>query len=95
MYYSCFYIITAYLAKHEIKTTTHNGVKSKFNQELIKSKKLEIKYGKIFNKLFGLRQDADYEDFQKIEEEDILPILDDISELIKRVEKLIEKENGG
>lgn len=37
LYYSCFYIVSAYLVLKGIKSTTHSGLKSAFNQELIKS----------------------------------------------------------
>lgn len=40
LYYACFYIVSAYLVANGIKATTHTGLKSAFNQELIKSGKL-------------------------------------------------------
>ena len=55
MYYACFYIVSAYLAKREIKATTHSGLKATFNRELVKTGKVDREDGKLFNKLFGIR----------------------------------------
>lgn len=93
LYYACFYMILAYFASAEIKTATHNGVKTKFNQELIKSGKIDQYYGRAFNKLFGIRQDADYEDFQPLRKEDLQPIVQDVFQLMEMIEQLIIKEN--
>ncbi len=50
-----FYIISAYLVKNNMEAFTHNGIKSKFNNELIKKEIIEKKYGQLYNKLFNLR----------------------------------------
>ncbi|HFA47792.1 MAG TPA: HEPN domain-containing protein [Bacteroidetes bacterium] len=66
LYYACFYIVSAYLAKKEIRATTHTGLKTIFNKELVKSGKIDKEDGIVFNQLFGIRQEADYEDFQSV-----------------------------
>ncbi len=91
LYYACFYMATAYLVFYEIKAITHTGVKTKFNQELIKTGRLDRKYGVIYNKLFALRQDADYEDFNLIDQKDIASILQGVEEIIGILKKLIEE----
>ena len=89
MYYACFYIVSAYLAEKEQKSATHSGLKSAFNQELIKTGKINQSEGILFNKLFGMRQDADYEDFIDAEESELTPLLPKIRVLIKDIESLI------
>lgn len=71
MYYACFYVVSAYVVKTNSKVSTHSGLKAIFNKELVKTGKVEQENGKLFNQLFGLRQEADYEDFSPIEKEDI------------------------
>ncbi len=93
MYYACFYIVSAYLAKRELKATTHSGLKTNFNRELVKTGKVSQEDGKLFNKLFGIRQEADYEDFVEIEEEDLKPLIPKIKALIDEIEKIIKEEN--
>ena len=92
LYYSCFYLVSAYLAKREIKATTHSGLKTNFNKELVKTGKVNKEDGKLFNKLFGIRQEADYEDFYAVEEEDIKPLVPKIKVLIKEIERIIDEE---
>ena len=59
MYYACFYAISAYLALKDLNSATHSGLKSSFNRELVKTGKVEMEDGALFNKLFGMRQEAD------------------------------------
>jgi uncharacterized protein (UPF0332 family) len=44
----------------------------------------------LFNRLFELRQEADYDDFVKMEEEDIKPLIPDIEALINQIESIIK-----
>jgi len=81
------------LAKRGMKATTHSGLKTNFNKELVKTGKIDKEDGRLFNKLFGIRQEADYEDFTKIEEEDLKPLIPKIKALIGEIEKLIKEEN--
>lgn len=92
MYYACFYIVSAYLAKREIRATTHSGLKSTFNKELVKTGKVDREDGKLFNQLFAIRQEADYEDFHVIGREDIEPLIPKIRSLIEDIEKIIKDE---
>ncbi len=89
LYYASYYMISAYLADREIKTTTHSGVKTKFNQELVKTGKIERDLGIAFNKLFAMRQDADYEDFQEIEEKEVKPMTAQVQKLLEELETLL------
>jgi len=92
LYYACFYIVSAYLAKQDLKATTHAGLKTIFNKELVKTGKVDREDGRLFNNLFGLRQEADYEDFYNVNEEDIEELLPKIQALIRDVEIIIKDE---
>lgn len=89
LYYACFYIVSAYLAKQEIEAVTHSGLKSAFNKELVKTGKVDKEDGILFNKLFNMRQEADYEDFHSMRQVDILPLLPKIKSLIAEIENII------
>ncbi|MBK8655171.1 MAG: hypothetical protein IPN20_14985 [Haliscomenobacter sp.] len=43
----------------------------------------------MFNRLFAIRQQADYEDFADIHPEEIQPLLSKINDLIQDIEQLI------
>jgi uncharacterized protein (UPF0332 family) len=92
LYYACFYIVSAYLAKRDIRATTHSGLKAAFNKELVKTGKVSREDGKLFNKLFSLRQEADYEDFHAMEKEDVEPLLPKIESLLEEIENILNTD---
>lgn len=92
MYYACFYIVSAYLSCKGLKATTHSGLKTIFNKKLIKTGKIDKEDGKLFNKLFGLRQIADYDDFYVISKIEIEHLIPKIEILISQIEQIIELE---
>ena len=83
-------MISSYVVKNGFDASTHTGLKSIFNQELVKTGKISKEEGKLFNKLFGMRQEADCEDFNEINENDLNPLISKVDELIQHLEKLIE-----
>ncbi len=89
LYYACFYAVHALLLKHNIETLTHNGTKTKFFQEFIKTGIIEKEYGKLYTDLFVWRQEVDYSDFAKLDSEKVLPLINKIGALIKIIEKLL------
>lgn len=92
LYYSCFYIASAYLVINSIQANTHVGIKRIFNKELIATGLLESNNGLLYNRLFNLRQDADYRDYADVTRKEIEPMIVEVEELIQQMTKLIEKE---
>lgn len=90
LYYSCFYAVLALLLKNEIETRTHNGARTKFSNEFIKTGKIDIKYGKLFSKLFDYRQKGDYGDLFNFDESMVLPLVDQVKEFIAEIKKFID-----
>lgn len=95
LYYACFYIVSAYMALKGVKPATHAGLKSTFNRELVKTGKIDPAEGLLFNKLFSIRQQADYEDFVDVQPDEITPLLPRIREMIREIEGVIESETDG
>lgn len=91
LYYACFYVASAYLILYEIEASTHKGIKTAFNNNLIKTGKLSKEFGQLYNKLFNLRQDADYRDFKEVKGEKIIPLMAEVELLIQEIEGLINK----
>ena len=89
LYYSCFYAASAYLIKNDFEASTHVGVKRLFNKELIKSNALSTSEGQLYNKLFNLRQDADYRDFADLSEDEIKPMILMVENLIHQIIQII------
>lgn len=88
-YYACFHIISAFALHGGHKATTHSGLKVIFNKELILTGQLSKEDGRLFNYLFTMRQEADYEDLLDFQEADIVPLIIPVGELIESTRKLL------
>lgn len=77
LYYACFYAVLALLAKNNMDTYTHKGVKTMLSQHFIKSGLVETVWGKLYQKLFDNRNEADYEDFIDFDEEKVGEFIED------------------
>ena len=91
LYYGCFYATSAYLVVNGHKAFTHSGIKSSFNKELIKTKLLPTSNGLLYNKLFSIRQDADYRDYKDVTKEEIEPLIKETEGLVSQIEGLVSK----
>lgn len=90
MYYACFHVVSAYLAFKDLHAVTHAGLKAAFNLELVKSGKVDRADGLLFNRLFSIRQQADYEDFVNLDASEIVPLIPKVKQLIEDVVRIIE-----
>lgn len=50
---------------------------------------LEKDYGRLFSRLFELRQSGDYDDLYDATEEEIVPFISKTADFVKRMEELI------
>jgi uncharacterized protein (UPF0332 family) len=89
LYYACFYAISAYFVQQNLKAFTHAGLKSAFNKELVQHGKVGLAEGRLFNQLFSFRQDADYKDFVKFEDNEVAQIFPEVEKMVKTLEKLV------
>ncbi len=89
LYYSLFYVVSAYLAKNDLVSKTHAGALHHFNKEIVKPGKIDKSYAKSYAKAFQMRQVGDYGDLEEFTLEDLNAIQPAIIELIKQVKQLI------
>ena len=89
LYYSCFYAVIALLLNNDIETRTHDGARTKFSNEFIKTGTLDKKYGKLFVKLFDYRQKGDYGDLFDFDDKIVLPLVDQVKDFLTEIKKLI------
>ena len=90
LYYACFYAVSALLAKYELSSSKHSGIKSLFNQHIIKKKILGSAKGKLYNQLFEARQEGDYVDFVSFNRDLVEPWVLNVENFIKDVKHLAE-----
>ena len=91
LYYAAYYAVSALLIKSGMNAKTHAGLKTQFYQHFVKTGKIEIRLGKVYDELFDFRQQGDYGDFFDLSEEDVLPLLKPVEELIEAVNEEINK----
>jgi uncharacterized protein (UPF0332 family) len=66
-----------------INTKSHDGLKTKFLQIYIKTKVIDIEYGKLYSRLIDWRQESDYSVYVDFEENDVMPIIDKVERFNK------------
>lgn len=90
LYYSSYYAVSALLLKMDIETRTHNGARTKFSDEFIKTGLIDKKFGKLFSQLSDYRQKGDYGDLYDFEAIIVLPLVDEVKDFISEIGKLIK-----
>lgn len=63
LYYSSYYLVSALLFKNDINAETHNGVKTQFFLNFVKTGIVGKELGRLYSHLFDWRQESDYADF--------------------------------
>ena len=91
LYYACFYAVLALLAKNDMDTYTHKGVKVTLSQHFIKSGLVDVVWGKLYQKLFDNRNEADYEDFIDFDEEKVGVFMEDVDHFITLITSLAKQ----
>ena len=89
LYYSCFYMVNALLIKNDLSFLSHNGVKTEFHRSFVKKGLVTKDSGKTYSRLFNLRQEGDYIDFQRFNQEDIEPFIEDVKTFLNEIESII------
>jgi uncharacterized protein (UPF0332 family) len=89
LYYSCFYVVTALLAKDGMSSGKHTGVRSLFNLHYVKTGKVPKDIAQIFNDLFEKRQEGDYIDFVRFDEKQVKPLIPDAKKLLNHIKSII------
>ena len=87
LYYASFYAVIALLLKHNIETQSHDGARTQFGLNFIKTGKIDVEFGKLFSKLFDYRQKGDYGDLFDFDEELTKPLLEKVRLFIETIEK--------
>jgi uncharacterized protein (UPF0332 family) len=84
LYYALFHAASALLLTKGFVTHTHKGVLVQMNLQFVKTGVLDKEDGVLLSQLFCLRQEADYEDFIEMTEEQV-------NDFIPRTRLLLDK----
>jgi len=86
LYYASYYAVSALLMDADLNPSTHNGVKSYFSEQFVKTNRVDKEFGKIYSQLFTWRQKSDYDDLFDFTEDKVMPYFKPVSDLIKIIE---------
>jgi len=89
-YYAIFHATRALLALDKFDTKKHSGVIAYFNQNYIKTGKIEVKYGKILTLAENIRIKSDYDDFYIADKKQAEEQLSHAREFIEKMETYIK-----
>jgi len=90
LYYACFYMVYALLIqKIDVRAKTHSGIKTLFGLHIVKEGLIDEATASFYPLVFERRNEADYEDFEILTVEDVLPLISQAEEFIKTIQKLI------
>jgi uncharacterized protein (UPF0332 family) len=91
LYYACYYATSALLIKNNYTAQTHRGIIHLFGLHFIKEGFVSKEAGRLYSKLFELRQTVDYDDLFNLLEEDVKPMIMATQYYINEILKLIEE----
>lgn len=91
IYYSFFYAILSLLIFEQFSSSKHSGVISYFNKKFIKNKIFSKETGMYLNRIFELRQRADYREFFQIDYQEIKPFIEEAKNFLKLTKNYIEE----
>lgn len=82
LYYAAYNAVSALLIANGDTAQTHSGVIHIFGLHFIKTGKVSVEMGRLYNKLFTMRLTGDYDDTYGLTEEDVVPLIAPAKELI-------------
>jgi len=95
LYYALFHAASSLLIAKGIPANTHRGFLTQTSLHLVKTGLITPDEGKLIRKLFELRHEDDYEDFQDTTEEDVAALMPQVKALIDKLvslNKMYEKK---
>jgi uncharacterized protein (UPF0332 family) len=89
LYYAVFHMASALLLDKGMTARSHSGVIHLIGSTFVSTGLLSKDDGRLFSRLFELRQSGDYDDMYDATEEEVQPYMDKTIQFIKRMEDLI------
>lgn len=88
IYYAMFYAVNGLLLLNNLSSSKHSGVRSLFNKEFVNKGLVDKKLGKFYSKIFEERQEGDYKDFIKFDNNIVRSWLESAEDFVKRIENV-------
>lgn len=89
LYYAAFHMASALLLDKGLAAKSHGGIIHLIGGQFVAKGLLEKEYGRLFSRLFELRQSGDYDDLYDATKDEVYPYIQKTYEFISRMEELI------
>ena len=89
-YYALFYAVSALLLQEGHRFKKHSGVRVAFNREIIRTGRIERKFGDLYNELFDDRNAGDYIAFTKFDAPYVQEKVEACEEFLRELRPLIK-----
>lgn len=80
---------SALLLDKGMSAKSHGGLIHLIGSQFVTKGLLDKSYGRLFSRLYELRQSGDYDDLYDATEEEVLPYIEKTENFIREMEKLI------
>jgi uncharacterized protein (UPF0332 family) len=90
-YYAVFYAASAILAIEDKSYGKHSAVRAALHRGFVRTGKIPIELGKLYDRLFENRQEADYEPMATFKKNDVDELMDKTVDFVNLIKKLLEK----
>ena len=84
LYYAAYNAVSALLIANGDTAQSHSGVIHVFGQHFVKAGIFSAEEGRLYHKLFTMRQTGDYDDTYGLIEDDVLPFVEPTGALIDK-----------
>jgi len=81
------------LIKNNYEAQTHSGIIHLLGQHFIKEGIVSKESGKLYSRLFEIRQTGDYDDLFNLTEEDVKPLITKAKNYIDEISELISNQD--
>ena len=85
LYYAVYYVVIAVHLKNGDFAKTHHGACNLFNKRYVLTGALSKEEGMLYNRLFSMRHQGDYDDCFSWNEDDIIPLIEPVEKLINKI----------
>lgn len=90
-YYAFLDIATAALISIKLAPQSHGGAVTLFGKHFVKTKIIQEKFGRWFNKIEKMRLEADYKHLKKFTQKEAKEAFKEACEFVEVIEKLLRK----
>ncbi len=89
-YFACFHAFSAVLLKSGKTFKKHKEVRAALHRNYIRSKKIDVQWGKHYDWLFDNRQKADYRPLVQFDSDQVKEIIEQSQVFLEKIKKLLK-----